>query len=390
MFLTLLSFHIDHSQQARMYTFLVFFYSCTLWALIRAVRDGQRWHWATYLLAASLMSYTQGIGILYVATIAVLFPVISSNPYKVSEWIPFVLANLMVFVLFIPWLIVLSHAHFRTGFLNWVPGPTWISVPGTLFAFICRYIPFTSIPYSGHLFILAVAVAAAMVPALALFWIGLRRAFSLPAKWAAVTAASTFVLPIVLVFLLSVLVTPMYIDRVLLPAAVGFVLILGASVAKTKLWTSPPYRWIAIVLAISCLNVYYYFQYREREDFRSLSAHLQLSVKPGQSILFVADSGLPQFLIEYYDPEMKLAKARKFDIRSILRSCQKHSEECLDAQTAEFKNSERLWIVYAHDTSLPDRQALQHWLDTRFLTISTQSYTLPDRLRLSETKPSRF
>ena len=390
--LALMAFHIDHSQQARMYTFLVFFYTCALWALIAAAGEMRRWHWVTYVLAATLMSYSQGIGILYVAMVAVLFFLISPAPLKVSAWTPFAVANIAVFALFIPWLLVLKEAKFRVGFLNWVAKPTWISIPATLFAFVCKYIPFTSIPHfkSGILLLRAVAVAIATVPTLLLFWIALRRAFTSGWRRSAWIAVSAFVLPFLLVFLLSVLVTPMYIDRVLLPAAIGLVLILGASVGEMGKTESRTHYLIGIVIIVSCLNCLYYFQYRDKEDFRSLSVELQRSIRPGQSILFVADSSLPQFLIEYYDPKMKLAAARKMDLRTILRPCHVSPEECLDAHSEDFTHLDRLWIVYAHDGSIPQREAVQHWLDTHFVPLSTQSYRVPDLLRLAETKASGF
>jgi len=387
-FMALLGFHIDHSQQARMYTFFVLFYACAMWALITVAREAREWHWVTYVIAASLLAYSQGIGILYVAMIAVLFPILLPQPWRVSVWFRFFVANAIVILLYIPWLTLLTKDHFRVGFMNWVSRPVWFSIPATLFSFVSIYIPFTSIPHfrRGILLLRAVAVAVSIAPALSLIWFALRGMFSNPKRWALLTAVSTLVLPLVTVYLLSIFVVPMYIDRVLLPASVGLVLILGATVQEGR--KSAPRLLICSALLISGINTYCFFQYRYREDFRSLSQDLQYSLNPQDMILFVSDSSLPRVLIEYYDRQATLAAAGKLDLQSIVRSCHKSFDECIHPYHRELQAARRVWIVYAHDEGMAGREAIQRWLDSHFTPVSTKSYKL--LLSLSETRAIGF
>lgn len=387
-FMTLLAFHIDHSQQARMYTFFVLFYACTLWALITAAREERRWHWVSYVIAASLLAYTQGIGILYVAMIAVLFPMILPRPWRVSAWSLFILANAIVILLYIPWLMLLMKDHFRIGFISWVSRPVWFSIPKTLFSFISSYIPFTSIPHfrRGIFLLRAVAVAVTVAPTLALMYFALRGTFSNRERWAMLTAVSALALPLFTIYFLSIFATPMYIDRVLLPATVGLVLILGAAVQEGR--KSAPQILIVSALLISGLNTYYFFKYLNKEDFRSLSRDLQYSSRSEDLIVFVSDSSLPQVLIEYYDPQSTLAAIGKLDLQSILRSCHGAFDECLTPYAKGLKDSRRVWIVYAHDRGIADREAVQRWLDSHFTPVSIKSYKA--LLSLSEMQAKSF
>jgi mannosyltransferase len=388
-FMALLGFHIDHSQQARMYTFFVLFYACTMWALITIAREGRERHWVSYVIAASLLAYSQGIGILYVAMIAVLFPIVLPQPWRVSVWFRFFLANAIVILLYFPWLMLLTRDQFRVGFISWVSRPDWFSIPATLFSFISIYIPFTSIPHfrRGILLLRAVAVAVTITPALSLIWFAVRGTFSNGKRWAMLTAVSSLALPLLTVYLLSIFITPLYIDRVLLPATVGFVLILGATIQEGR--KPAPRLLIYSALLISGINTYYFFQYRYKEDFRSLSRDLQYSSKSQDMILFVSDSRLPQVLIEYYDRQATLAAATKLDLQRILHSCRGSSfDECINPYTRELKESRRVWIVYAHDKGIADREAIQRWLDSHFMPVSVKSYKVS--LKLSETQAIGF
>jgi 4-amino-4-deoxy-L-arabinose transferase-like glycosyltransferase len=388
-FMALLAFHIDHSQQARMYTFFVFFYACTLWALVSAAREGQRWHWITYVIAGSLLAYTQGIGILYVAMIAALFPLISPKPLQVSRWAPFLLANIAVVITYVPWLMILRESGFRVGFLNWLAPPTWRSIFITLFAFVCNYIPFDTIPHlqRGIRLQRVVTIAIVVAPIVALFVMGIRRTLSNSKWWAGATAVSAFALPFVSVYLLSVFVTPIYIDRVLIPSTVGLVLVVGASLQERSK-TTPLLNFLIVAgLLFSGLNTYYFFRFNDREAFRTLSEDLQRSIGADESILFISDSGLPQFLIEYYDPESTLAGFQKLDIQSILGPCKTTVDGCLNARSEGLK-SDRLWIVYAHYRSIRSREAVEEWLRTHFTTVSSKGYN--SSLRLSEMRAIGF
>jgi hypothetical protein len=108
------------------------------------------------------------------------------------------------------------------------------------------------------------------------------------------------------------------------------------------------------------------------EDFRTLSSDLQHQVKPGEPILFVVDSGIPQALVEYYDPDRNLDRSRMFIFRSVLADCHQLMNHCPAGALDVYSRSSRAWIVMEHNPVIPDEG--KHWLSQHFGTISARGY----------------
>jgi uncharacterized membrane protein len=386
LFMALMAFHVDYSRQARMYTFFVFFFVLTFWSLLSSAREGRRWHWFGYIIAGTLLAYTQGIGILYFAIIACLFPLMSPRRNKLPVWIPFTIANVAVVVGFVPWLIVLHGAHFRVEYMNWVPRPTWLTVPKTLIAFLGSYIHVDALygTYFGVRPLLVPGIAILFLPTTMLIGIALRRTTT-KEQWRSIAiAASVFTVPIVAILLISVFFAPIYIDRVLLPSAVGLVLILGAAVSDRKSTDRLTRLFVIAALVFASFNTVSLLLHPRTEDFRSLSRKLQSAIQPEDSILYVADSGLPKLLVEYYDPNARLAAAPEVEVRSVMYTCKGNPQQCLGKYLEEFRRSGKVWIVYAHDASIREQGGLQGWLDAHFSVVHEEAYA--PTLRLAETR----
>jgi hypothetical protein len=122
------------------------------------------------------------------------------------------------------------------------------------------------------------------------------------------------------------------------------------------------------------LNTSFYFKYKEKENIRSLSLDLQHDISSNDSILFVSDSGIPQFLIEYYDPNNILGTAKKFDLQTILRNRHGSVNDSLSGYAGEFRQSHRLWVIYAHEGSIADHDAIHVWLNKSVNVLSMRTY----------------
>jgi mannosyltransferase len=373
-FLALMAFHVGYSQQARMYALFAFFYTSAIWALVSAAHEEKRRHWLTYAISIVLLAYIQGIGILYVAIVAAMFPLISTRPLKLSSWKPFLLANAVAVLSYLPWLWTLRAAHDRTNFLNWLSRPRWYVIPKTLGAFLSQYFPIYSLPLGKFgirpLHIILFAILAA--PGLLLCAIGIRRILSNREWRFGAVALSALALPLLCVYFISILFKPIYIDRVVLPAAIGLVLIIGASVHGSGKSTKMVYFLIACGLLVSGANTYWFPANKEIEDFRTLSKDLQHQVKPGEPILFVVDSGVPQFIVKFYDPDGNLDRSRMFDFLSVLANCHQHMDQCPAGALDVFSRSSRAWLVTGHDAVISDDA--RRWLNQHFDIISAKGY----------------
>jgi len=387
-FMATMAFHIIYSQEARMYALLVFLYASMLWALVAAARGGGRRHWLGYTVAAVLLAYTQGIGIVYVAIVASLFPFILPRPLQGSAWRPFLVANGAVALIYFPWLLVLSQSALRLDNIAWITPPALTSIEKILTTLMFERIPVTGIvdKLTGIGLAEGSGVILMSIPVILLVGIGIWRAGRSSRGWAAATAILAVILPILAVYVLSILIAPMYLNRVLLPVSIGFVLLLSASVQGLTRSSSLVWLLIAVNLVISCANTFYAFRYSSKEDYRSLSLDLQRRAGPEDAILFLEEGRFGRALVEYYDRKSRLAATTRVELSRVLSTCTNEPDSCLETYFQNYLPGSRLWIIYVHDHVLSPGQAVaKNWFDQHSRTVSEQAYPA-DALRLREAR----
>lgn len=250
-------FHIYYAQEARMYTLLAVLTLMSYYFLVDLVDTGTGHDWrmvAGYVIATVLVGYTHVYGFfiilaqnLYVFGRILLRelrerdrngPQVRSARVSVSGWVGL---QTSVAVILGPWILILLRRVFAISSggnspLSWLPEPSIISIPYTLYTFFFNGL--TAFTYTFWvtgavgLFLTAVGAVAVIVHRED----GRLRFGPAPG----VTLFATLLLtPLIGAFVVSVLVEPIYHRRYLIAASLGLFLLIGAGVSV--LWQTDPF-----------------------------------------------------------------------------------------------------------------------------------------------------
>ena len=361
--LAVLSSHVRYSQEARMYTLMAFLFACALWGLVGAARDNSLKHWLVYTVSSTLIAYSQGTGIVYVAVLAMLFPLCAKTINKAANWGPWLLANAVVALLFLPWLGIFMQRVHDVARNFWAPAPSWSDPQLVLRDLTVAWIPAPSeislqhlgapLPVDLPAWLWVVPLVLVLVTAIAK---------SGPEKaWAVRTLVAAYVLPILVIFLLSLIVKPIFLPRVFLPTVIPMVLLFGAvSEVSTK-----PAAWLRVMFVVSVLlliaSTFYYFRYTQKEHWREASLFLQQNVALGDVILYDVDGPTGKYLINRYDAKAALQAVEQVDISTAIEPCiNSEVTECLDQAIARYRAGTVLWILSSHEQYLADPMTIRH------------------------------
>jgi uncharacterized membrane protein len=348
--LSALYVHVKYSQEARMYALMVLLFACAFWGLVVGAREGRAVGWIAYAASGSLLAYTHGLGSLHVLIVALLFPAVSPSPRLARAWRPWVLANSTIALLFVPYLLVYARVVRRVAADYWIrmesPEPPIFS---TLFYSTVSPIPPMSALVARHLehdlgllggrwvwfapVVLVLVVAVASAP---------------PEKrWAVTCLLLAYALPIVLLSVISVVVKPVLIPRVLLPSVVPMVLVLGSLAASTVV----PSRWRAIglatVLIVLLVGDVYHFRYEAKPEWRRASRYLQERVRPTDVILFNFTGG--RLLVNRYDFQGALGPVAKLVTEEVTAPCGRgEAPACLERALRAYPRGHTVWVVEGH------------------------------------------
>src|SRR5262245_42330875 len=230
LFLSMSTFHVWFSQEARSYALYCFLYALSLLFLVRwRLSVGSRLDGCLYVAASSLMLYSHSTALIYVGTNAVIFFCLSGwqGWRQLREWL---LTHAMVVVLFLPWLssfhdqsqnyrqsVILGPLHLsaivETLMVLTSMAPLWSAEAAKLVGLL-RGLPEIVmltwfLGFSGPLASLLIS----RKPEFAKGWL---------------TAAAIVVLPLMVVTLFSLWFVNIYFDRLFLPSSLGVSLLLAA------------------------------------------------------------------------------------------------------------------------------------------------------------------
>jgi 4-amino-4-deoxy-L-arabinose transferase-like glycosyltransferase len=113
-------FHIQYSQEARMYALLTLFLVAATWCYVRAWRGRGRSWWIGFGLLAALAMYTQQLAAFYLAGLGL-------TPILARRWrllLPTGLAAGLAGLLYLPWLVNLPGQLDKLQAYYWVPRPS--------------------------------------------------------------------------------------------------------------------------------------------------------------------------------------------------------------------------------------------------------------------------
>lgn len=268
MFVAFSPFLIRFGQEARMYGVVAFFTTLATYYLIRFVTEKRNIYLIPFTLAMIVAMYTQYYSFFVIISMWVIYAVYTPEFWK-FHWLRSIksasgvfnwrwwLANVVLLVMYLPWFPVAYKQVTRVGGSYWIK-PEWITartVPGSVSQFI-TYTHMDKIFYWNG----AVGASAYWLIISILIGCGL---LLLVNKEKRILVTSLYIfgyLPMILVFTLSKLRTPIYQDRYFPFSAIAIFIIWGCVVSLIE------NKKIRIALATSFLLVMCFGIYAMRID----------------------------------------------------------------------------------------------------------------------------
>lgn len=389
-FLALLHMHVWYSREARMYALMVLLFAAAFLGLVMALQRDRR-GWVLYATSTALLTMSQALGIVYALLLAGLFWILAPDPLRRGRWRSWAAATTAGLLPFACWL------PFYVSRVNRVVGGWWVALESpwpplveTLRLFAVAPIPNLSEVLGPSLgiergyrlwrWIWLVPILAALVVAI----LGQRRT----SRRAVVALVAAYAGPIVGLTVVSLLVSPILILRVLLPTAIPLVILLGASVEAFP----PRRRWhhaAALVLAgVLALGSFcgLFYSAGPRQEWREASRYLQEDVSP-TDVLFFLVGGLhrddpetaradllgrtTQLLLRRYDPAQRLAALGQIRLREAAGDCGDEASPCLDRSLGQLAAGRVIWVIRVYDRPLP---AVREWLGARTTLMATRTF----------------
>jgi mannosyltransferase len=335
-------FLVHYSQEARVYSLLALLSACSYYFLLDLLDGWRPWCAVWYVLATTALLYAHTYG-LFVLLAQMTF--LAAALLWRRDWIRPAAAKRLgltlvaPLVLAIPWFAVFA-GHVRDEIqgsnakLAWLAKPSLRDLPGTLSG------------YAGSRVALLVALAAPAVagvltmrrtgPRALLSRLGSDRRVGLLVLWA--------VIPVVVPFALSLVVTPIYQFKYTIPAAIACYLLLA--LALEALPASATLAAGAVVAGIFlAMTVRFYGDY-ETEGWRQATTYLDGHARPGDVIVF--DSSVGKQAFDYY--------WRRSDVQEVLGSgLEAPTQADLAAVRSASESPGEVWLVVSHSRDAEGR-----------------------------------
>lgn len=289
-------FHVQYSQEVRMYALLALLLVGTTWLYWRAIHAGRVYLWLAFGVSAGLAMHVQQLAAFYLLALALL-PVLRRDWRSVWRT---GLAGLVALLVYLPWLVHLPRQLDKLE-RYWVEKPNVLHIWLALRSFVSVNLDFSS-EWWLPTFLLAALLATVLIYRGVGFWRDkcqptVEREGVLWTLWLA------FV-PIVSMWVASHVLYPVFLPRALLPSAVAFYIALAWMFARGGI--PLPVRGVLVaawaVVIVYGLATHYSWDSFPNGRFQDAIRVLEVNWRPGERIVHGNKiTGLPMV---YYGEEL--------------------------------------------------------------------------------------
>ena len=369
LFVSILPFQVHYGVEIRMYMQLTF------WLTLATLACLKRW-WVLFSLSAAMAQYTHNLAAIYLIPLA-LTPIIQRD-WKTLRSLT--LAGVGSIILYLPWLIQLPAQ------ISKVTSSFWIEKPGIekIFTLTLMYLPHLPLPNSMLIFGLLFALLTIVLAAFQTYQAIKDKSENAPSGlW---LAYLSFIPPLFL-WLISQ-ISPIYVERALLPSHAMFCIWIAWAFTQTKLPRLIQVFAFFIVLASAGMGIYQHITYK---GFPYVPLDLGKSIQSrlkndGDAVVHSSKlSYLPAF---YYTPTLTqgfILDPVNSSIDTLSPATRRilNLQSFADIQTAA-ANADRVWFII-YQTSIDEyedagqTQPQLNYLDENFQLESIEEW---DDIRL--------
>jgi uncharacterized membrane protein len=371
-------FHINYSQENRMYSLLCLLSLLTVYFFIRCWKGDGYGNWLGFILAATLSLYTHNLAFLVILALDLF--VLLTRRWRLVK--PLIVSHLAFGLLFSPWLTVIFSQFGKIRQAYWVPPPGLKELVQTLILFHFDLLPPMPLGLVSIILFLSLLILV-----LTLYRVVRVRGRDQRSREGIYLLSLLAFAPVVVAFLLSQFKS-IYIIRGLLPAAAVYYILVAKILAEAQLPARLPKRvaWlllspVVVLLAIS-LAYHYTYAWFPRPPFDEAVTYLRENHQSGDAI--VHDNKLTFFPCHYYDrelPQAFMADPPGSGSDTLALPTQE-ALGLLAGQTMEdaTAGSQRVWFVI-FQRAFAEYEGLGHpqpphkaWLEERYRLVETVTF----------------
>jgi mannosyltransferase len=341
-------FHVQYSQETRMYSLQALLLVSATWVFVRAWRGMDspqpRWGlWISFGVLCALAMYTQQLSAFYLAALG-LFPLLTRRR---ELFLRLCVGVIVALVLYLPWLINIPAQLAKVGSYYWLTAPELADVLVTLRSFTAGYLEFTGAAGLITL-IAALLLVIFLIVQVVLYLRRPRRATAQAEPAALLLTLWLFAVPIMLMWLFSQQ-RPVYLDRGLIGSALMLYAALGWLFTKGGLPRPIRIGLIAIGLIASVIGLYTHYTWAifPNSPFQTASAYVQSQLQTGDVIVHQDKmSALPMIYYARDLPQYYLGDLPGASDDTLARPTQEAlnllAEPCIQAAVV---GAQRVWWV---------------------------------------------
>lgn len=400
--LSLSPMHIWYSQEARMYAMVAAWSLLASYFLVLALARRQARYWLGYVLASALALYTHyfELFVLLFQNLFILYWLwrkrgesagpsrVHLEPRSALPWKSWVMAELAIALLFLPWVPVI-YRQVSGGGGGWVEKA--IGRP-SLYSLVDTWLHF-SIGLEREFYpvglrrVAYVLFAVCILSALMTLLPGLRRRLAAPAQAGSSSEApwhgqardySTGLLfcilyvavPLLSAWLVSQ-VKPMYTHRYLLPFVPPYCIIVACGLRAIK------WNWLRLAI-ILCLTLtllvgnWNAWRIGQKDDWRWASSYVLARARPGDVVLF-----LPRWMAKPFDYYAQGRMVTSMDLPIPVTE-----QAAVDVATDIAHQFKRAWLFWQRGHYSDPDGMVKQLFDSRFMLVETGEFRLKVNLML--------
>lgn len=360
--LALSPFHVYYSQEARYYSLMMLLALLSIFFFIKLLNRMSFSLLIGYILFNTLLMYTHTYSLfiiifenIYILSIFFLKKI---NDFELKRWISL---QVVLFILYLPWIFSLLGAIFRVQSGYWLHEPSMRNLLS----------PFKA--YSGgDLLLLSLFL---MLLTFSLINIEKVKAQSKINK--IYLLSGLMLTPIILPFIISKISTPIYLSRYTITASIPFYILAARGINNIN------YKYIKIfiiifIIVLSLNSIGEQYTNVDKSQWREAANYIDLNAHPGDLLLF--HQGYNQEdVFDYYSKRNDLEKKQFTNDRD------KIDDENIKDLVFTLQSHNRIWVILSHDK---DKGLIKKTLNGSYnLSYHKEFYEID--LSLWEKRPKR-
>lgn len=255
--LTISSYHIFYSQEARAYAFQTFLILSAVYYFYRALEENKTRFWILYSFISILAIYLQVFSIFSIIALDIYVLIQLGFRNHRIRYFPWLIAQISILICCLPYLIYIIQPSVHAERLAWIPKPGWQSITNMVVLFSSGKI-FMVLPGYLNQFIVVLYLFTVLISFLSFTDTNRKSLIVIDRSSGAILTWCLFIIPVILFYVIS-FKRPIFVgDRYLIISLPFFYLLAAYGISKLAY---RPMRWIISIMIIGGMLVGLYAHY---------------------------------------------------------------------------------------------------------------------------------